>query len=199
MLTDINDISSKQNVMKTILFLAFTVVLFGCSSFPVTTVNTTPPAVCEGSMALLQDLKSQFEPIEDKQLLDRSLGNQDEGKLCQGKVYVSKPDSHAKIYRAWNSTNPGSRFGPWWVFNKPAGRISEYRENYEICYQWSPLDKLLSCTLKPGTKVVVGNGQSAKCSDYLTYPVSAKQQVYIIDASKFVENCTEYDGMLNWE
>ncbi|MVD33254.1 hypothetical protein D6U54_19075, partial [Vibrio cholerae] len=67
-------------------------------------------------------------------------------------------------------------------FELPSGYTADYRKNFEICYQWSPLDKLAKCTLKAGTKVVVGNGQSAKCSEYLSYPVSEKQQVFISEA-----------------
>lgn len=185
--------------MKRILLSAFPIVLFGCSSYPVPAVNTASVQECRGSVELPKVLNSQFEPADDKALLEDSLGTQDMGKLCQGKVYISKRDSHVKIYRAWNSTNPNSRFGNWWSFNKPTGLISQYRKNYEICYQWSPLDKMISCTLKPGTEIVVGNGQSAECSEYLTYPTSGKQQLYIADATNAVTDCTEYDGTMNWK
>jgi hypothetical protein len=69
----------------------------------------------------------------------------------------------------------------------------------EICYQWSPLDKLSGCLLRPGVDVVVGTGQSAKCSEYLSYPVSAAQQVYIKNASSAVSDCRSYDGKFSWE
>ena len=119
--------------------------------------------------------------------------------LCQGKVHISKAGYHVKVFRVWNSSNPKSRLGHWWAFHNPEARISQYRENYEICYQWSPLDKMVSCKLKPGTKIVIGNGQSAKCSVYLTYPVSDKQQLYMADASNVVADCVEYYGMMYWE
>lgn len=175
--------------MKRILLTIFPVVLFGCASSPVQTANTAQVQVCKGSVELPRALNRQFESADDKALLEDSLGKQDAGKLCQGEVYISKRKSHVRVYRAWNSTNPNSRFGNWWSFNKPTGLISQYRKDNEICYQWSPLDKMVSCTLKPGTKIVVGNGQSAKCSEYLTYPTSATQQLYVVDASNAVTDC----------
>ncbi len=49
------------------------------------------------------------------------------------------------------------------------------------------------------TKVVVGTGQSAECSDYLTYPVSDKQQIYIDDAANSLADCATFTGEFNWQ
>lgn len=184
--------------MKRILFSALLVSLYGCSSHPIENTKVIDQ-VCVGSPTLPLNLASQFVPLEDAQLLNEALGEPEQGKLCQGKVYQSKQNSQVMLFRAWNSTNPSSQYGQWWAWNKPTGSIAKYRTDYEICYQWSPLDKMVSCTLKPGTKVVVGNGQSAKCSEYLTYPASEQQQIYIIDAANSVMNCTEFDGVMSWE
>ncbi|UXI04634.1 hypothetical protein [Photobacterium sp. TY1-4] len=150
-------------------------------------------------MSLPQGIAAHFEAADDPALLSSALGEPEQGKLCQGQVYQSKPDAKVVLFRAWNSTNPNSQFGQWWAFHQPSGKIAAYRSDYEICYQWSPLDKLVSCTLKPGTKVVVGNGQSAKCSAYLTYPTSEKQQVYLVDAANAVMDCSVYDGVMSWQ
>jgi hypothetical protein len=53
--------------------------------------------------------------------------------------------------------------------------------------------------LQVGSTVVVGNGQSAKCSEYLEYPVSAAQQVYIESASDVMLNCSGFDSMMDWQ
>ena len=184
--------------MRATLISTTIIILAGCSSFPTQTASTEAQA-CEGTTALPEHLSTQFKPVDDPALLSEALGAPNEGGLCQGQVYVAEEATHIQIYRAWNSTNPGSRLGNWWVFNEPSGRVADYREDYEICYQWSPLDKMVSCTLTPGTKVVVGNGQSAQCSEYLTYPVSAKQQVYLENATDAVANCSDFDGALMWE
>jgi len=107
-----------------------------------------------GSSNLPENLANKFEKIEDKELLNEALGLPNKGKLCQGQVYKSKADTQITIFRAWNSTNPNSKFGKWWAFQKPTGKISTYRSEYEICYQWSPLDKLVSCILKPEVKLL---------------------------------------------
>lgn len=155
--------------------------------------------VCSGHAELPVHLTDKFELVSDKKLLQKSIGKPEEGNLCQGRVYQSKKDSKVTLYRAWNSTNPGSKLGKWWVFEEPAGTISSYRSNYEICYQWSPIDKLVSCSLKAGTKVVVGTGQSAKCSAYLTYPTSGKQQIYIDSPSDSFSDCKTFEGEFKWK
>ncbi len=154
---------------------------------------------CLGSTELPDHIATQFVAVNDPTLLNSALGQPEQGKLCQGQVYQAKADSQVILYRAWNSTNPYSQFGKWWAWNKPFGKVAQYRSDYEICYQWSPLDKLVSCTLKAGTKVVVGNGQSAKCSEYLTYDVSEAQQIFLPDAENALENCTTFDGLFKWQ
>jgi hypothetical protein len=182
-----------ENTVKNIPITILVFTLFGCSSFPATA------QLCLGNSNLPANLENEFEPIEDPLLLNGALGSPNKGKLCQGQVYKSKEDTQITIFRAWNSTNPSSKFGEWWAFHQPTGKISRYRSEYEICYQWSPLDKLVSCTLKPGVKVVVGTGQSAECSEYLTYSVSEKQQIFIEDASTSVTNCTMFEGEFSWK
>jgi len=187
--------------LKNILLSIFILFFYGCSTHQIKSEvkNSETEQICEGSTELPNHIASKFEQIEDAVLLDEALGTPEKGKLCQGQAYISKESSDIIIFRAWNSTNENSKFGKWWAFSKPTGSVSTYRSQYEICYQWSPLDKLVSCTLIPNTKVVVGNGQSAKCSDYLTYGVSDTQQIYIEDASSSLTNCRVFDGVFSWK
>lgn len=187
--------------MKTTLTAISFLAALGCAHSDVTTVEA-PVSLsesCLGGVSLPENLSNNFDPVSDEKLLSKTLGEPGKGKLCQGQVYKSKADAQITVYRAWNSTNPGSQFGKWWAFDKPAGKTSKYRLDYEICYQWSPLDKMVSCTLKTDTKIVVGTGQSAMCSEYLAYPVSSKQQIYIDDAQNSVKNCTVFDDEFNWQ
>lgn len=196
--------------MKNILSGALIVTLYGCSATPTTPIVPSPQAAdvaqqsevafeCEGSVELPAHLAGQFVKVEDSALLNESLGEPEKGKLCQGQTYQSKKGAQVVLHRAWNSTNPYSKMGKWWAFDQPTGKVAQYREDYEICYQWSPLDKLVSCTLEEGTTVVVGNGQSAMCSEYLTYPTSETQQVYISESSATLSNCTVLDGEFSWK
>ena len=153
---------------------------------------------CLGTVELPVAFLTFFDAIEDQQLLDSVIGGPNQGMLCQGKVYKAKNNIDITLYRAWNSTNPKSRLGKWWAFTRPSNEVAQYRQDYEICYQWSALDKLTHCSLKAGAEIVVGNGQSAFCSGFLTYPASAAQQVYIKDAS-LVFDCSDYDAIFSWK
>ncbi|MBU2707945.1 hypothetical protein KCM76_18260 [Zooshikella marina] len=131
---------------------------------------------------------------EDKSLLDESLGVTGEGKLCAGKTFVAtKP---VKVYRVWNSQKDYSKYGRWWSFQVPHGPKQQYREQNVICPSWSTLDRMSECTLKAGTKLVVGPGQSANCLS-TSYPKSAVNQVFVPNDSRkdilYVENCTPGD------
>jgi len=160
---------------------------------------TMAPQSCVGTTDIPDSLKGNFVEAVDQSLLNAALGEPGKGGLCEGQVYISTGLNKVTLYRAWNSTNPGSTYGNWWAFNKPAGKVAQYREDFEICYQWSPLDKLVTCELEAGTKVVVGTGQSAMCSQYLQYDVSASQQIYIENAESVMQNCTEFDAIMSWQ
>jgi len=118
---------------------------------------------CLGSVELPIKFAPLFEPAENEALLKSALGEPTKGGLCQGKVYKVK-GTGVTLYRAWNSTNPNSRLGAWWAFFQPEGKTALYRSDYEICYQWSPLDKLTRCDFNAGTEVVVGTGQKSMIS-----------------------------------
>lgn len=128
---------------------------------------------------------------QDEELLNESLGATDQGRLCQGDVFlVTEP---VKVYRVWDSSKPYSIYGSWWSLDKPVGSREQYRKDNDICPLWSSLDKMSSCNLKVGSKIVIGTGQSAKCKDF-TYPKSATNQVYVPNDSRndilYVENCS---------
>ncbi|MBV1877329.1 MAG: hypothetical protein KUG79_06780 [Pseudomonadales bacterium] len=182
-----------------VLAVALMFSIYGCSSQKVEQDAAKPNPFCLGNADLPQQLADLFSEVDDQDLLHEALGAAGQGKLCQGRVYQSAANSQITVFRAWNSTNANSKLGKWWAFQAPGGKISTFRADYEICYQWSALDKLASCTLKPGAKVVLGTGQSATCSEYLTYPVSDKQQVYISDASASVNDCKTFDGEFSWQ
>ncbi|MCG7547560.1 hypothetical protein [Pseudoalteromonas sp. Of7M-16] len=120
----------------------------------------------------------------------------EQGGLCKGQVFVTTKE--ITIWRAWNSEYSGSKLGKWWTFDKPKGSISKYRRDNIICPSYSPLDMLVSCKIKVGTQVVIGPGQSAKCSDYFSYPASKTNQIYLADAQSTTVECQSYDGRFSW-
>ena len=134
--------------------------------------------------------------IDDMNLLELALGASGQGKLCAGQVYQT--EEPVTVYRVWNSEKSYTVYGSWWSFEEPEGPKQEYRKDNGICPSWSSLDQMSSCTIKVGTRVVVGPGQSAKCQE-MTYAKSDVNQVYIPNNSRdniiLVENCT---GGTDW-
>ncbi|MFA7239246.1 MAG: hypothetical protein WC091_03975 [Sulfuricellaceae bacterium] len=200
-----------QNSFKKMSFALLILTVYGCSSSTIKqevngSTSTQQSAnqtqvKCAGTNELPPEYVDAFEETVDAALLSQAVQEADKGGLCQAKVYINKKNIVIPVYRAWNSTNPNSRLGKWWAFNRPEGKVSTYRKDYEICYGYSPLDMLTQCNLKAGTKIVVGTGQSAMCDAYLTYPISASKQIYmVIDAqAPSVTDCKDYDGVFSWK
>lgn len=196
---------------KILLTTLLTVIVSGCETFTdlSATKNTQTKETdnvasvsesCPGSTEIPAQFAQYFQAVDDQELLDKALGEAGKGGLCKGQVYESTQELPADFFRAWNSTNPNSEFGQWWAFFKPEGSTSEYREQYEICFQWSPLDRLVSCPLKAQQKIVVGPGQSAYCSQYLSYPASEALQIFIADAANAfnTDQCLKATDHFNW-
>lgn len=155
---------------------------------------------CEGTTALPAELAGSFDPVDDPELLKGALGDPGKGGLCKAAVYQLKPGAQVDVYRVWNSTYQKSENGRWWAFSRPQGSITTFRENYEICIEWSPLDRLRKCRLTAGTRVAVGPGQSASCpQSRVEYGVSAAQQVYLEDAAQHVEDCEGWEADFSWQ
>lgn len=128
----------------------------------------------------------------DDALLQRAIGAPTKGALCKGQVFVAEKE--VTVYRVWDATKSYTLYGSWWSFSLPLGPRDQYRVQNDICPEWSPLNKMSACTLKIGTKIVVGPGQSAQCAAALL-PASAVNQVYIPNDSRnnvlYVDRCTD--------
>ena len=190
--------------MRHLVLSLLVVLCAGCAGVGVTpgegggSDSAAAATACLGNTALPPVLAGRLRPVDDPALLAHALGEPMAGGLCQGQVYQVREDARVRVYRAWNSTNPGSELGQWWAAQEPAGKVAQYRRDYEICYQWSPLDRLTHCMLAAGARVVVGTGQSARCSEFLAYPVSAAQQIFIEDAGAVVTDCETFDAEFSW-
>ena len=113
-------------------------------------------------------------------------GAEGEGKLLNGKLFKTMYD--VTVYRAYNSFNPYSPLGKWWTFEPIEGSVSTYRVNEEICVGWSPLDRMISGTLKRGSTIAYGGGQSVKCAHVFLPAQPDIKQVYIPNPEQAVEN-----------
>lgn len=182
-------------------------LLAGCSTLPSSTSTSTstsplaqsPVIAVQGPdcVGAIQAPADGLEVTSDPQLLQSALGQPDKGQLCMGQVFVAT--APVKVYRVWDQAKSYTLYGRWWSFNVPQGPTAQYREANAICPNWSVLNQMSSCTLKIGSKIVVGPGQSADCGEGLVYPQSAVNQVYINNDSRnnvlWVENC---DAGSNW-
>lgn len=194
----------RMSVKSGSLAAALGLTLFGPACAPASYVLITPPCVQERPALAPEPCKGQlstapegFQPIDAPELIAQAKKGPGEGGACDARAY--QVSGTRAIYRAYNGTHPQSKLGAWWALEEPSGSVSAYRRNYEICYQWSPLDRLVKCTLRAGAKVVLGTGQSVVCSEHLTYSTSASLQLYVADAKQDALDCTDFDGMLSWQ
>ena len=80
-----------------------------------------------------------------------------------------------------------SRIGQWWTFDAPAGTLASFRQRYEVCEKWGTLRWVAQCTLRRGSVVVIGPGQSVSAETCgkptESYPANDRDmQVYIHEA-----------------
>ncbi len=191
-------------------FVLLVIMLTGCSaalavtpvptetSIPVATpVATADPNDCVGSIidpppGLL--LESSDDPTMQK-TAEPGAGN---GGICKGKTFtVVKP---VTVYRLWDKSKSWAAYGDWWSLSYPEDTLINYDVENDICPSWGPHNKLSICTLKVGTKVVIGPGQSQQCTtEQILLPQSSVNQVYIPNDTKvtpnqvYVENCESVD------
>ncbi len=136
--------------------------------------------------------------VSDEALLSSALGAPGQGRLCAGRTYVTT--APMTVFRLWNRSQSHTQFGRWWTLSRPAQPVAQLRESLEICPEWSPLDALSECTLRAGTHVVLGTGQSARCEAGVHYGQSDTVQLYVandtraVPAVVYVDNCHE----LSW-
>ncbi len=172
------------------LILCAPLWLVACSGTK--TLLVTSPLDGEACVGGIDAVPAGLTPVDDPALLKEALGKSGEGKLCTGRVFtVSQPVS---VWRVWNSAKSYTELGKWWALTKPAGTVDSYREENDICPEWSDLNQLTRCSLKVGSHIVVGPGQSAKCAS-LMYKKSPINQVYMANDTRInmlqVEACEQ--------
>jgi len=151
------------------------------------------------------ELKDKLKALDDYHTLNeeekQAVFDKDKGGLRWGQSYEVLEDG-IEIYRLWNSTNPNSKIGNWWSFVKPDKdeSVSEFRKKYVVCPEWSPLDRMITGTLRKGSIIVLGPGQSGKCNPFLTYEESLTQQVYVLNPTEAVNISSDtYYSSFGWK
>ena len=146
--------------------------------------------MCVGSVA--GSTTGLFESVNPA-LLSKAQMQTGKGGVCAAKVFAST--TTVVLYRVFDSSKPYTKFGGWWSLNRPGGSKAEYRVANAICPEWSNLDRLVSCEVRPGTQVVLGTTQSAQCADGTLYAKTEETQVFVPNDGRVgiihVGNCTE--------
>ena len=147
------------------------------------------PSVRPGALELVASNDAAYLSADPKD----ATGAPGEGKMVT--PYVVRLTRDLPVYRLWsgplvkNERGETSRMGEWWTFEPPAGTLASFRSRYEVCEIWSSLRWVASCTLKRGSVVVVGPGQSVSAQTCQrppeSYPANFRDmQVYIHEAWK---------------
>ena len=170
-------------MLKSALFaLTITAVLTGCAGLP----NNAPGGsvgvdgvACVGTPQVpAQGVQASDNPA----LLAMARLPSDKGGVCEAKVLaVTAP---VVLYRVFDADKPYTQWGGWWSLQPPAGTKEQYRADNAICPEWSPLNKVVSCQVRPGSQLVIGTTQSAQCADGSIYPKTAQTQVFVPNDSR---------------
>lgn len=143
------------------LAVAAVAALVGCATVsPTQNVGLDVPSQLSGKVVVL----GPSDPDYPRGQLDKAVNGPGKGGIYSGMVIKTKED--LPVYRLWSGPQKvddygnTSRFGSWWSYVPPSGTAADYRRNYEVCYSWNDLSWVAVCTLKAGSVVAIGPGQS---------------------------------------
>ena len=160
------------------LFLAIS----GCTILPNHSASVGTGVDGSACIGNVTSLVSGLNKADNPSLLVKAQFATGKGGVCSAKVFnVTSP---LVLYRVFDSGNPYSKFGSWWSLKRPTGSKEDYRAANAICKEWSTLDRLISCEVRPGTQIVVGTTQSAECKDGTSYSKTAENQVFVANDGK---------------
>lgn len=168
--------------LKTLFVVLCVSILTACS---------TPGHNVDGCAGSILEVPDALVETIDSKILAEAIGQPEKGALCKAKVFEAlKP---VTVYRVWDESKSFTLYGRWWSLLVPVGPREAYQAQNAICPEWSVLNKMSACTLKIGTRVAIGPGQSARCADSLL-AASPVNQVFVPNDSRndelMVENCS---------
>ncbi|MEY4748757.1 MAG: hypothetical protein RIQ60_971 [Pseudomonadota bacterium] len=169
--------------------------LTGCAMVLLPSSSAAPEAGIDGEMCVGAPPAAQegLAPASNPALQAKAQLASGQGGVCAARVFVAQVP--VAVYRVYDSANPRSLYGGWWALARLRGSRDDYRARNAICREWSGLDRLLACQVKPGTELVLGTTQSVKCPDETVYPKTADVQVYMANDARngviLVDQCRE--------
>lgn len=160
-----------------------------------------PPATMPDRVAPLQlpsALQSRAEVLPPDApgyaLADLSVAVRPPGEGNVSRALAVRLTQDLTVFRMWSGPEKKdasgftNRIGPWWTFEPPRGSVETYRATYEVCRAWNDLTWVVSCTMRKGTVVAAGPGNSvspATCNDPSgkeRYSANPRQwQIYVAD------------------
>lgn len=158
------------------LAIGFSLVLSGCANLAHhadSSERGIDGVACAGSVASVEGLSEASNAL----LLAKAQMQTGKGGVCSAKVFSAT--APVVLYRVFDASKPHTKFGGWWSLKRPGNSKPEYRAANAICPEWSNLDRLVSCEVRPGTQIVMGTTQSAECVDGSTYSKTAENQVFV--------------------
>lgn len=157
--------------------ISFSLALAGCANLANNAGSSErgiDGVTCVGSVA------SSIEGLSEAanaSLLSKAQMQTGKGGVCSAKVFSAT--APVVLYRVFDAGRPHTKFGGWWSLRHPGHSKLQYRAANAICPEWSPLDRLVSCEVRPGTQIVLGTTQSAECADGSTYAKTAETPVFV--------------------
>lgn len=150
------------------VILALSLSLGGCGHSQLKPPQSALPAVLYGRAEVVP----ADDPAYDKADQGAAVKPQGEGGISSALVIRTTTD--IPVYRMWNGPDKvnargqTNRLGQWWAYDAPSGTRAQYRARYDICLGWNDLTWMARCTLKSGSVVAIGPGQSVSaetCGD----------------------------------
>lgn len=157
--------------------IIFSMALSGCANLANNAASSEQGidgVACVGSVATsVPGLSDSGNPT----LLAKAQMQTGKGGVCSARVFSAT--APVVLYRVFDASKPYTKFGGWWSLQRPGSSKPDYRAANAICPEWSNLDRLVSCEIRPGTQIVLGTTQSAECADGSTYAKTAESQVFV--------------------
>lgn len=133
-----------------------------------------------------------------------AVNDEEEGGVREDAFAVYKTLDAIQVYRAWhwNETSDKPDFaelGAWWSWTVPVGDMALYRKENAICPGWNGIDRMTSAYIPPGTLIICGMTQSAKCSQFMYYDKSDNVQIYVPDSRRVMRPIARFTGSIMWK
>jgi len=147
-------------------------VLAGLWLFLASTAGAAEPLQLPHRLEGKAEVLASTDPDYARADLPSAVKPEGEGGISQG--IVARLTQDIPVWRLWSgpekkdSRGNTNRIGQWWGYDPARGSQQEYRTRFEICLPWNDLTWVAKCTLKKGTVVAIGPGNSVSamvCGD----------------------------------